>query len=66
MTEAANKLTDWRARHAEAQQQELQELVGEAEQERAEAAQQAHNRRPNSHNSSKIRNGSPATAGDDA
>ena len=54
VTEAANKLTDWRARHAEAQQQELQELVGEAEQERQAEAQQRskHNSRPNSHNSS--------------
>ena len=62
VTEAANKLTDWRARHAEAQQQELQELVGAAEQERAEAqqAQQAHSR-PNNHNrSNPIRNGSPS------
>ena len=41
VTEAANELTDWRARHAEAQQQELQELVGEAEQERQAEAQQA-------------------------
>ena len=41
VTEAANQLTDWRARHQQAQQQELQELIGEAEQERAKAAQQA-------------------------
>ena len=52
VTEAANQLTDWRARHAEAQQQELQELVGEAEQERAEAQHSKHNSRPNNHNSS--------------
>jgi hypothetical protein len=39
VTEAADQLTDWRARHQEAQQQELQALVGEAEQERAEAQQ---------------------------
>ena len=64
VTEAANQLTDWRARHAEAQQQELQELVGEAEQERAEA-QQAASSRPNSHNSSN-RAATAATAGDDA
>ena len=47
VTEAANQLTDWRARHAEAQQQELQELVGAAEQERqAEAQQQQQAQQP--------------------
>ena len=41
-TEAANELTNWRERHTAAQQEELAELVGEAEQERqAEEAQQA-------------------------
>jgi hypothetical protein len=37
--EGANQLTDWRQRHAEAQQQELQELAGEAAQDRLAEAQ---------------------------
>jgi hypothetical protein len=44
--EAAKQLTDWRQRHAEAQQAELQELVGEAVQERQAEAQQAQQSQP--------------------
>jgi hypothetical protein len=39
--EAANQLTDWRQRHAEAQQAELQEMIGEAEAAQRAQAQQA-------------------------
>jgi hypothetical protein len=41
VTEAADQLTDWRARHQEAQQAELAELAGEAVQALQAEAQQA-------------------------
>jgi hypothetical protein len=43
--DAANQLTDWRQRHAEAQQAELQELAGEAAQH-AQAEAQAQQAQP--------------------
>ena len=56
-TEAANELTSWRERHTAAQQEELAELAGEAEQERSGSAStaSASNRPNSSHNSSHSR-----------
>ena len=53
-TEAANELTSWRERHTAAQQEELAELAGEAEQERRRKRSSAASAssRPNSSNSS--------------
>ena len=62
-TEAANELTNWRERHAQAQQEALAELVGEAEQERQAEAQRKRTTAADNHNSSTA---TAATAGDDA
>ena len=66
VTEAANKLTDWRARHAEAQQQELQELVGAAEQERSGSTASTASTTADRTTTTAATDPTAATAGDDA